>query len=72
MATQAIQSEITGTVAQVLARVGDMVDEDTPLVMIESMKMEIPVFAPRAGLVLEICVAPGDSVAEGDRLVSLE
>jgi len=72
MAAQPIPSEITGTIAQVLVQVGDQVDEDTPLVMVESMKMEIPVLAPRAGRVTEVCVAPGDAVGEGDRVASIE
>jgi len=72
MARLSIRSEITGTVAQVLARPGDQVDEDTPLVMIESMKMEIPVLAPRAGRVAEVCVQAGDPVAEGDRVADIE
>lgn len=72
MSAQSVLSEITGTVAQVLAQPGDQVDEDTPLVIIESMKMEIPVMAAGACRVLEICVAAGDAVAEGDCIARVE
>ena len=45
--------------------------EDDPLLILESMKMEIPLLAPRAGVVREILVAEGEPIAEGDVAVIL-
>jgi acetyl-CoA carboxylase biotin carboxyl carrier protein len=72
MATYEVKSEITGTVCKLAANIGDNVSEDDPLVFVESMKMEIPVSAPRAGRVVEIRVAEGDSIGEGDVAAVLE
>ena len=55
-----------------LAQVGAEVEEDDVLLIIESMKMEIPVEAPEDGKVLEIKVAEGQAIEEGDVLVVLE
>jgi urea carboxylase len=67
-----IKSEIAATVWQVQVVVGDVVAADDVLVILESMKMEIPVEAPCAGRVAEVRVAPESKVAEGDVLVVLE
>lgn len=64
-----LQSDVTGTVWKVEVRVGDRVDADQTLVILESMKMEIPVGAPHAGTVLEVLVAEGETVAEGQDVV---
>jgi acetyl-CoA carboxylase biotin carboxyl carrier protein len=61
-----VKSEIAGSVWKVLKRPGDAVEEEEPVLLLESMKMEIPVMAPRAGRVAEIRVAEGEMVAEGD------
>ena len=53
------------------ASVGDTVAEDDPLVILESMKMEIPLLAPQAGVVREILVVEGEPIAEGDVAVIL-
>ena len=60
-----LQSDVTGTVWKIEVRVGDAVAEDQTLLILESMKMEIPVSAPRAATVLELLVAEGEAVAEG-------
>jgi biotin carboxyl carrier protein len=60
-----LQSDVTGTVWKIEVRVGDAVTEDQTLLILESMKMEIPVGAPRAGTVLQLLVAEGEAVAEG-------
>lgn len=65
MARIEIKSEITGTVWQVKSRPGDQVEAGDALVVIESMKMEIPVITEDAGKVLEIRVKEKDPVAEG-------
>lgn len=61
-----VPAEITANVWQVPAEVGQTVAEGDTLVILESMKMEIPVVAPVAGTVTEVRVAPDDQVQEGD------
>jgi urea carboxylase len=61
-----VEAEITANVWQVRTEVGAQVAEGDELVILESMKMEIPVVAPVAGTVAEIRVAPEDQVHEGD------
>lgn len=72
MAETRVRSEIAGSVWKIEVAVGDSVSEDDPLIVLESMKMEIPLLAPRAGVVREILVAEGEPVAEGDVAVILE
>ncbi len=67
-----VESQITGNVWKVETAVGRVVEEEEVLLVIESMKMEIPVEAPEPGRVSEIRVAEGESVEEGDVLVVLE
>jgi biotin carboxyl carrier protein len=64
-------SEVTGIVCLVQAHAGQVVAEGDTLVVVESMKMEIPVCAPCAGTVRELLVAVGEAVAEGDTVVVL-
>jgi len=71
MADLRVKSEIAGSVWKIEVAVGDSVGEEDPLIILESMKMEIPLLAPRAGLVKEILVAEGDRIAEGDVAVVL-
>lgn len=72
MAELRVRSEIAGSVWKIEVAVGDRVAEDDPLMILESMKMEIPLLAPRAGTVREILVKEGEPVAEGDVAVILE
>ncbi|TAL84651.1 MAG: biotin/lipoyl-binding carrier protein [Candidimonas sp.] len=65
MATVDIKTEITGNVWKILVKVGDTVAEDEPLMILESMKMEIPVVAVENGIVKEILVNEEDTVREG-------
>jgi acetyl-CoA carboxylase biotin carboxyl carrier protein len=67
-----IKAHITGVVFQVMAAPGDTVGAGDPVVVLESMKMEIPVEAPRAGRIAELRVAEGDTVQEGDTLAILD
>lgn len=67
-----VKSQISGTVWQVLVEVGQAVSEDEDLIILESMKMEIPVTAPRDGKVAEILVAPNQPVQDGAVLIRLE
>lgn len=67
-----IAAHITGNVWKIEVGVGDQVDEDDTVVILESMKMEIPVEAEEGGKVAEIRCSEGQSVAEGDVLLVLE
>ena len=67
-----LQSDVTGTVWKIEVREGDAVTEDQTLVILESMKMEIPAVASAAGTVRKILVSEGEAVAEGQDLVVLE
>ena len=67
-----VPAHITGTVWKVEVSVGQTVAPGDVLVILESMKMEMPVEAPAAGKVKEIRTAPGKPVSEGDVLVVLE
>ena len=71
MATE-VRAEITANVWQVRTEVGATVAEGDELVILESMKMEIPVTAPSAGTVVELRVAPEDNVQEGDVVLVLD
>ena len=67
-----IEAHITGTVWKVEVGVGDTVEEGDTVVILESMKMEMPVEAEDDGKVKEIKCEEGQSVSEGDVLVVLE
>jgi acetyl-CoA carboxylase biotin carboxyl carrier protein len=67
-----VEAHITGTVWKVECELGQQVEEGDTLVIIESMKMEMPVEAEDDGKVAEIACQEGQSVSEGDTLVVLE
>jgi len=67
-----VVSEVAGTVWKIETKVGEAVAEGQPLLILESMKMEIPVEAPHAGTVAEIRVGEGDPVEEEMVLVVLD
>ena len=67
-----VEAHITGTVWRVEVEIGDAVDEGDTIVILESMKMEMPVEAEDPGVVKEIRCAEGQAVSEGDTLVVLE
>ena len=71
MATN-VQAHITGTVWKIEVKVGDSVDEGQTVVILESMKMEMPVEAPSAGKVTSIAIKEGQAVEEGATLVVLD
>jgi acetyl-CoA carboxylase biotin carboxyl carrier protein len=70
MATS-VSAHITGTVWKIEVKVGDVVTEGQALVILESMKMEMPLEAPAAGKVEEVHVVEGQAVSEGQVLVTL-
>ena len=67
-----VHAELVGNVLRVEVKPGDVVTPADPLVVLESMKMEIPVHAETGGTVRSVEVAAGDVVSEGDLLVVLE
>ena len=67
-----VKAHITGVVFQITAKAGDSVAVGDPVIVLESMKMEIPVEAPRGGVVREILVAEGQTVQEGDTVAVLD
>jgi Pyruvate carboxylase len=67
-----IEAHITGTVWKIEVSVGDQVEEGDTVVILESMKMEMPVEAEDSGTVAEILCEEGQAVQEGDVLVVLE
>ncbi len=66
-----IESEIAGTVWKIVTEPGAELEEDAPLMILESMKMEIPVLMPENGTVLRILVAEGDTISEGQELAEI-
>ena len=66
-----IESEIAGTVWKIEVAVGDAVEADDILMILESRKMEIPVVATAPGVVDAFHVAEGDGISEGQLLVTL-
>lgn len=70
MAT-AVRAHIAGTVWKVEVEFDDEVEEGQTVVILESMKMEMPVEAPAAGRVVAIHVSPGRFVEEGEALIEL-
>ena len=69
--TTTIRAEMVASVLSVSVQVGDQVESGGTLMLLESMKMEIPVLAELPGVVSEIRVVDGDLVQEGDVLVVL-
>ncbi|HVP01914.1 MAG TPA: biotin/lipoyl-binding carrier protein [Solirubrobacteraceae bacterium] len=67
-----IEAHITGTVWKIECQIGDAIEEGDTVVILESMKMEMPVEAEDAGTVSEILCEEGQAVNEGDTLVVLE
>jgi acetyl-CoA carboxylase biotin carboxyl carrier protein len=67
-----VEAHITGTVWKIEVKVGDNVDEGDTVVILESMKMEMPVEAEDAGTVSEVLCEEGQAVNEGDPLLVLE
>jgi acetyl-CoA carboxylase biotin carboxyl carrier protein len=72
MALVDVKTEITGNVWKIVAQVGDILDEEAPILILESMKMEIPVSAPEAGTLREILVSEGQVVTEGTVVARIE
>ena len=67
-----IKAHITGTVWKIEVEVGEEVEEEDTLIILESMKMEMPIEAPADGVVKEILIKEGDSVQEDQVVLILE
>ena len=72
MAREEIQSEVTGTVWKIETKVGDDISEGDTLMILESMKMEIPVISTESGRLVEITVKEEEPVAEGQTVAVIE
>lgn len=72
MARKEVRSEITGSVWKIMKQPGDAVGEEDALMVLESMKMEIPVLAEAKGTVVEILVQENQSIVEGQALAVLD
>ena len=67
-----VKTEITGNVWKIEAEVGQSLSEDEPIMILESMKMEIPVACPEDGKIVEILANEGDVVTEGTVVARVE
>lgn len=72
MATEKIRAEITGTVWKIVTRPGQQLAEEETILIMESMKMEIPVMAPVKGRLAALLVEEGQEVSEGQDLAEIE
>ena len=72
MASVNVKSEIAGNVWKIQVKTGDRVEFEGELMILESMKMEIPVLSPKAGTVREIRVAEGEAIGEGQLVAILD
>jgi acetyl-CoA carboxylase biotin carboxyl carrier protein len=66
-----VNAHITGTVWKIEVKIGDPVSEGQTVVILESMKMEMPVESAEAGKVVSVLVKEGDSVEEGAPLIEI-
>ena len=69
--SEVVRAEMVANVAEVNVKLGEQVAAGDALVLLESMKMEIPVLCEYGGTVAEIHVAPGDVIQEGDLIAVL-
>lgn len=72
MATEKIRAEITGTVWKIVTQPGQQLAEEDTILIMESMKMEIPVTAPVKGTLASLLVKEGQEVSEGQDLAVIE
>jgi acetyl-CoA carboxylase biotin carboxyl carrier protein len=72
MATCEAKADVTGSVWKIVTTIGQKVEAGDTIMIVESMKMEIPVIAEEGGTIREFRIAEGDSVAEGQTVAILE
>lgn len=67
-----VGSPLAGVVVSIPVKIGDAVNEGTDVIILEAMKMNTPIRAPKSGLISAIHVTQGQNVSEGQTLVSIE
>ncbi len=72
MAATKVVTDVAGNVWKIVAKVGDDLAEDDTIMIMESMKMEIPVTAPKDGKLKEIMVEEGEAIPEGETVAMIE
>jgi acetyl-CoA carboxylase biotin carboxyl carrier protein len=72
MAVVNVKSEIAGNVWKIQTKPGDRIEVDGEIMILESMKMEIPVLSPKAGTIKEIRVSEGEAIDEGQLVAILD
>ena len=70
--SEVVRAEMVANVAEVNVKVGDLIEAGAALVLLESMKMEIPVLAETSGVVAKLHVAEGDVVQEDDLIAVID
>jgi acetyl-CoA carboxylase biotin carboxyl carrier protein len=72
MSRHELKAEVTGSVWKIETTIGQTLEQEHTVLIIESMKMEIPLVAEEGGTLIELCVNEGDSVSEGQVLAIIE
>jgi biotin carboxyl carrier protein len=72
VATEKVRAEITGTVWKIVSQPGQQLAEEDTILIMESMKMEIPVIAPVKGTLASLLVKEGQEVSEGQDVAIIE
>jgi acetyl-CoA carboxylase biotin carboxyl carrier protein len=72
MAVVNVRSEIAGNVWKIQTKPGDRIEVDGEIMILESMKMEIPVLSPKAGILKEIKVSEGEAISEGQLVAIID
>ena len=67
-----VEAPMVGKILKIEKKVGDPVEEDEVIIVMEAMKMEIPIVAPESGIVKEIKVSPGQAVEAEQQLAIIE
>jgi len=72
MSRYELKAEVTGSIWKIETTIGQTLGQEHTVLIIESMKMEIPLVAEDGGTLIELCVNEGDSVSEGQVLAIIE
>jgi biotin carboxyl carrier protein len=72
MASTKVVTDVAGNVWKIVTKVGDELAEDDTIMIMESMKMEIPVVAPLSGKLSEILVEEGEAIGEGETVAVID
>lgn len=72
MAVVNVKSEIAGNVWKIQVKPGDRIEVEGEIVILELMKMEIPVLSPKAGTIREIKVSEGEAIGEGQLVAVID